>query len=109
MLLTACGTGVRAEGSPALAAPRANSTSAARVRDYVAEARASFTPENREYQRLRVVLNLVSPLLGVAAGLLLLFTGLARRFRDLALARAQSRWGRVLIFFSLYSLAMFVL
>jgi STE24 endopeptidase len=78
-------------------------------RDYVAEARASFTPENREYQRIRIVLDLGSPLIGVAAGLLLLFTGLAQRFRDIARARATGRWGRVLVFFTLYSLAMFVL
>src|SRR5712691_1014156 len=96
-----------AEATPAVTAgPLATART---PRDYVAEARASFTPENREYQRIRVGLNLLSPLVGVAAGLLLLFTGLAQRFRDLARARAQGRWGRVLVFFSLYSLAMFVL
>ncbi len=79
------------------------------ARDYLAEARASFTPENREYQRLRVSLHLVSPLLGVLAGLLLLFTGLSQRFRDLALARTSGRWARVLVFFTLYMLTMFVL
>ena len=89
------------------AAPAAMAT-ARPPRDYVAEARASFTPENRDYQRIRVVLSLLSPLVGVAAGLLLLFTGLAQRFRDLARARARGRWGRVLLFFTLYSLAMFV-
>ncbi len=77
-------------------------------RDVLAEARAGFTPENREYQRLRITFYLVSPLLGVLAGVLLLYTGLSQRFRDLALARAKRRWGRVLVFFTLYMLAMFV-
>ena len=82
---------------------------AATPRDYLAEARAGFTPESRACQRIRVGLNLVSPLLGVGAGLLLLFTGAAQRFRDIARARAAGHWGRVLVFFTLYSLAMFVL
>jgi Zn-dependent protease with chaperone function len=103
LLLALSAAGAFAE--PATAA----ATVPAPARDYVAEARAGFTPENREYQRIRVVLSLVSPLIGVAAGLLLLFTGLAQRFRDIAHARARGRWGRVLVFFTLYSLAMFVL
>jgi Zn-dependent protease with chaperone function len=77
-------------------------------RDYLAEARAAFTPENRAYQRTRVALNLLSPLVGIAFGVWLLFTGLAQRFRDLAVARGRGWWGRMLVFFSLYSLAMFV-
>lgn len=93
----------------AFAGPAAAAVVPAPSRDYVAEARAGFTPENREYQRIRVGLSLVSPLVGIAAGLLLLFTGLAQRFRDIARARARGRWGRVLVFFTLYSLAMFVL
>jgi len=93
----------KAPAAPALAAPHA-----AAQRDYVAEARASFTSASREYQSRRVLLDLFSPLLGVAAGLLLLFSGLAQRFRDAALARAKGRWARVLVFFTLYSLAMFV-
>src|SRR5437879_6592686 len=57
------------------AVPRAGAETHPRPRDYVAEARASFTAENRAYQFRRVVLSLVSPLAGIAAGLLLLFTG----------------------------------
>lgn len=83
--------------------------SPAAPRDYLAEARASFTPENRAYQSTRVTLSLVSPLLGIAAGLLLLFTGIAQRFRTLAESRFRGRWARVLVFFALYSLVMFVL
>ncbi|HXS83642.1 MAG TPA: M48 family metallopeptidase [Methylomirabilota bacterium] len=74
------------------------------ARDYLAEARAAFTPENRAYQRQRVTLAIVSPLVGIALGLLLLVTGVAQRLRDLANARATGRWPRVLVFFTLYSL-----
>ncbi|HEY6193636.1 MAG TPA: M48 family metallopeptidase [Candidatus Eisenbacteria bacterium] len=96
-------------GGAAAGARHAAPAAHAHPRDYVAEARASFTPENRAYQLRRVVLSLLSPLAGIAAGLLLLFTGLAQRFRDIARARARGHWGRVLVFFALYSLAMFVL
>jgi Zn-dependent protease with chaperone function len=78
------------------------------ARDYLAEARAAFTAENRAYQRQRVALAIVSPLVGIAVGLLLLFTGVAQRLRDLANARARGRWARMLIFFTLYSLIMAV-
>jgi len=74
--------------------------------DPLAEARASFTPENREYQRIRVTLAFVSPLLTIAIGLAMLFTGLAQAFRDIAYAFARRRWARALIFFTLYSVTM---
>src|SRR5689334_5864200 len=54
------------------------------ARDYLAEARASFTPESRAYQRARVWLALFSPLVSILTGLLLMFTGVAARFRDIA-------------------------
>jgi Zn-dependent protease with chaperone function len=75
-------------------------------RDYLAEARAAFTPENRAYQRQRVMLATVSPLVGIAVGLLLLFTGAAQRLRDLSHRLARGQWARVLVFFTLYSLLM---
>ena len=78
------------------------------TRDYVAEARAAFTPENRAYQRQRVALAIVSPLVGIAVGLLLLFTGVAQWMRDLANARVKGQWARVLVFFTLYSVIMAV-
>ncbi|HXJ68545.1 MAG TPA: M48 family metallopeptidase [Verrucomicrobiae bacterium] len=78
------------------------------TRDYIAEARAAFTPENRAYQRQRVALAIVSPLVGIAVGLLLLFTGVAQWLRDLANARAKGQWARVLVFFTLYSVIMAV-
>src|SRR5262249_36991265 len=98
-----------AAAAPALGSARpavADSAQAAVAagRDYLAEARAAFTPENRAYQRIRIVLALVSPLVSIAVGLLLLATGLAQRFRDLANARARGRWARMLVFFTLYSL-----
>jgi len=97
-------------GDSAAAPAEALGTSApAAPRDYMAEARAAFTPENREYQRARVMLHIVSPLLGILVGVLLLFTGLAQRMRDIALAGGRGLWSRVLVFFTLYSLAMFVI
>lgn len=72
------------------------------ARDYLAEARKGFTADNREYQRLRTLFRLVSPLVSILAGVLLLTTGVAQRFRDIALAGGKGRWARVLIFFTLY-------
>ena len=92
---------------PFLAPPaRAAEAAPPAPRDYLAEARAAFTPENRAYQRQRVTLAIVSPLVSIAVGLLLLFTGVAQRMRDLANARARGQWARVLVFFTLYSLLM---
>jgi len=90
------------------AAPDSLHAAAASPRDYLAEARAAFTPENRAYQRQRVTLAIVSPLIGIAVGLLLLFTGAAQRLRDLAQRLAKGHWARVLVFFTLYSLVMAV-
>lgn len=78
-------------------------------RDYRAEARATFTSENRAYQRQRVRLSLLSPLVSVLAGLVLLFAGWSQRMRDVAHARSGGRYGRMLVFFTLYSVAQFVL
>jgi STE24 endopeptidase len=87
-----------------ITAPPADSISLpAAPRDYLAEARAAFTPENRAYQRTRVALAIVSPLAGIALGLLMLFTGLAQAFRDIAHRLGRNRWSRVLVFFALYS------
>ena len=63
-------------------------------RDYRAEARAAFTDDNRAYQRQRVTLMLWSPLVGVLAGLFLLFAGWSQRMRDFARARVPGRYGR---------------
>ena len=95
-----------APGACAAGAPADSVIVRSAPRDYLAEARAAFTPENRAYQRQRVALAIVSPLATIAVGLLLLFTGVAQRMRDLAEARAKGHWARVLIFFTLYSLVM---
>ena len=95
--------------APSAAMAPAPAVPAVTPRDYMAEARAAYTSENRAYQRIRVTLNLLSPLLGVLAGLLLMFTGLSQRMRDVAFGRGRGRWARTLVFFALYSLAQFVL
>jgi Zn-dependent protease with chaperone function len=77
-------------------------------RDHVEEARRGFTPDNREYQRLRVLLRVVTPLLGILVGVLMLVTGVAQRYRDFAYRLAQGRWGRMLAFFTFYLVTMFV-
>ena len=92
----------------AAATPKDSAVVRPATRDYIAEARAAFTPENRAYQRQRVALAIVSPLVGIAVGLLLLFTGVAQWLRDLANARAKGQWARVLVFFTLYSVIMAV-
>ncbi len=79
------------------------------ARDYLAEARASFTPENRAYAGMRVVLQLVGPLVGILIGLLLMFSGLSVRFRDIAEGLGHRLYVRVLVYFALYSSAAFVL
>ena len=77
--------------------------------DYLARARASYGVESRAYAGSRVVVRIVGPLYGIVCGLLLMFTGLSGRFRDIAVGLGHRRYVRVLVFFSLYALAMFVL
>jgi Zn-dependent protease with chaperone function len=78
-------------------------------RDYVAEAFASFSPENRAYAGARVVVRLLGPLYGILMGLLIMFTGLSVRFRNIAEGLGHRRYVRVLVYFALYSSTMFVL
>lgn len=91
------------------AADATSAAGSAPVRDYLAEARAGFTPENRAYSQTRVFLRLVGPLYGIFAGFLLLFTGLSRRFRDMAHGLGHRLYVRVLVYFTLYATAIFVL
>jgi len=77
-------------------------------RDYLAEARQGFTADNREYQRLRVLLRMVSPLVAILVGVGLVVFGIAQRFRDIAQRAAKGRWARMLVFYTLYVAAMFV-
>jgi len=106
-LLAAAGCGVRDVRAAVMPADTAG-VAPGHPRDYMAEARAAFTPENRAYQRQRIALALLAPLYAILAGFGMLATGLAQRFRDIALARARGRYLQILIFFSLYSLVMFV-
>lgn len=78
-------------------------------RDYVAEARAAFTPVNRSYQRTRVVLQLLGPLYGLLVTLLLLWTGLSARFRDIAHGLGHRLYVRVLVYLALFATASTVL
>jgi Zn-dependent protease with chaperone function len=73
-------------------------------RDYIAEVRANFTPENRGYATRRVTLALIEPLYGALAALLLLFSGLSARIRDVAYRVGKARYLRVLVYLTLYSL-----
>ena len=79
------------------------------ARDYVAEVRANFTPENRSYWSTRSTLGFIRPLYDVGVALLLLFSRLSARMRDVAYARAASRYPRVLIYLVLYLVVSFVL
>ena len=98
-----------AQHSDTLASAAAPSTSAGgEARDYLAEVRANFTPENRRYASIRATLGFVGPLLDIGVGLLFLFTGLSARMRDIAYARFKGRYGRILVYFVLFTLASFI-
>jgi Zn-dependent protease with chaperone function len=77
--------------------------------DHVAEVRASFTPENRAYWTTRTVLGLLAPLYSIGVALLLLFTGVSARLRDLAFAWFRGRYARTLVFVVLLTAVFFVL
>src|SRR5215831_2116158 len=83
-------------------------TTAQTSRDYLAEMRAGFTPQNRSYWRTQVVLAFVSPLVSILVALLVLFSGLSARLRDVAVTLSGSRWVRLLVFFTLYTLIVYV-
>ena len=77
--------------------------------DYVAEVRANFTPENRGYAGKRVSLAFIEPLYGLIVALLLLFSGLSARIRDIAHRIGRNRYVRVLVYFTLYSIVGYIL
>ncbi len=78
-------------------------------RDYVAEVRANFTPENHGYAAKRVALAFIEPFYGIFLALAVLFTGLSARMRDIAHRISGKRYVRVLVYFALYSAVAFVL
>jgi Zn-dependent protease with chaperone function len=93
-----------------LAAPAAATPVPPRTRrDYVAEVRANFTPDNRSYSRTRVALSFITPVYGVLMALLVLFSGLAAKLRDIAHVMGRRLYVRVLIFLVLYLAVDFLL
>src|SRR5437867_10222967 len=101
-----------AQAAPAPGTPAALSARPAPAgapRDYLAEVRANFTPENRAYASVRVALGFIEPLYVVLVSALLLFTRLSARMRDLAHALGGRRYVRVLAYLVLYSALGFVL
>jgi STE24 endopeptidase len=90
----------------------ADSAAAAPVpppRDYVAEVRADFTPENRAYSGTQTALGFIAPLYGLLVALLILFSGLAAKMRDIAHNLGDRLYVRVLVFLTLYTIVDFVL
>jgi Zn-dependent protease with chaperone function len=87
------------------AATSAAPTEPAAPRDYIAEVRSNFTPENRHYATKRVTLALIEPLYGALAALVLLFSGFSARMRDVAHRVGSARYVRVLVYLALYSVA----
>src|SRR5262245_57572704 len=77
-------------------------------RDYLAEMRAGFTPQNRTYWRTQVALAFVGPLVSFLVTLLILFSGLSARMRDIGALLSRHRWVRLLVFFTLYTLIVYV-
>jgi len=78
-------------------------------RDYIAETRASFTPENRAYAHTRVALDFIDPFYTLLICGLLLFSGLSARMRDIAHALSRRRYVRVLVYLTLFLLVTFVM
>lgn len=114
MIALAQGTRVEpaAGESGASIPPAAGSLAAAPApppRDPLAEVRANFTPEAHSYWMTRTALEILSPLYTIAIGLLMLFSGWSRRIRDFANRKFSNRYGRMLVYFSVYSAIGFIL
>jgi Zn-dependent protease with chaperone function len=84
-------------------------SASAPTRDYLAEVRANFTPENRAYAARRTMLGFLEPLWAIAVGLVILFSGFSARMRDIAHGFGHRRYVRILVFFTLYTILGFVL
>jgi Zn-dependent protease with chaperone function len=89
-------------------APSAALDSGPKARDYLAEMRANFTPENRAYSNLKVAIRFLEPVYALLVGLLVLFSGFSADLRNIAHAMGRRRWVRVLVFLTLYTLVVFV-
>ncbi len=77
--------------------------------DYVAEVRAKFTPENQAYSGARTTLAFIAPFYAVVVALVLLFSGLSAKFRDIAHDLSQRPFTRALVYVILFSVAGFLL
>ena len=86
-----------AAAAPAVAA------AAVPARDYIAEIRANFTPQTRAYSASRTALAFVDPLYTLVVALIMLFSGLSAKLRDIACDLAQRRYVRVMVYFVLFS------
>ena len=78
-------------------------------RDYLAEVRAGYTPENRAYAETRTVLAFFTPFYDLIIALVILFSGLAAAMRNVAHGVGSKLYVRVLVFLCLYTLVDFVL
>lgn len=78
-------------------------------RDYLAEIHDNFGPESRAYWGTRTALAFIEPLTTILVALLVLFSGLAAKLRDVAAVMGRSRWVRLLIVLTLYTLAVYAL
>jgi len=87
----------------------AATTAPAPPRDYLAEVRANFTPENRAYAARRTLLGFLEPVWAIAVGLVILFSGFSARMRDIANSVGHRRYVQLLVFFTLYTVLGFVL
>jgi Zn-dependent protease with chaperone function len=99
----------RDSASATAMADSAAATTAPPPRDLLAEVHSQFTPENRAYSRTRVVLAVVEPIYTVLLALLLLFSGLSSRLRDLAERAGRLRYLHVLVYLALFTLVTFLL
>src|SRR6266850_5771666 len=77
--------------------------------DYLAEIRANFTPENRAYSSTRSALGFVDPFYTILVAVLLLFSGLSARMRDIAYDLVKGRYLRVLVYLVMFSAVSFIL
>lgn len=117
LLMVAALTAILAAPAPAqvstdstsVASPASPADSVASARDYLAEVRANFTEEDRQYRSTKTLLSVAAPFYGIAMGLIVLFTGLAAGMRNLAVRVTRFKYIHVIVFLALYSLVMFVL
>jgi Zn-dependent protease with chaperone function len=98
--------GVRT-GGPAVHAGLA--AAPASPRDYLAEVRAAYTPENRAYTTRRRLLDLADPLVTVLIAFLLLATGLSAAFQRVAERIAKRRYFQVLAYLVQFAAVTWIL